>query len=100
MRQICKFTFRPEVPVAEVESSLLLAVVGIESLHGDTRVRLELQHVLDPESGTCVIDATTEVGRDLTRLFTGYLQREFGAEAFVVLQIDGTANPADHSAAA
>ena len=32
----------------------------------------------------CVIDSSTAVGRDLNKLFVGFLQREFGEDAFHV----------------
>jgi hypothetical protein len=36
------------------------------------------------EGHSCVIDAGTEVGRDIVRLFTGFAINEFGEEAFRV----------------
>ena len=35
-----------------------------------------------------MIDAGTPVGRDLNRLFVGFVGREFGADAFTVERIE------------
>ena len=68
--------------------ALLLAVLATESLHGEAQTRLDAAHYLDLTKRACVIDAGTPVGRDLNRLFTGFLNREFGAEAFDVERVD------------
>ena len=73
----------------EVESSLLLAVFGVESLHGETDVQLNAGHFFDPQRRSCVIDAGSHVGRNLNRLFAGFLRREFGPNKFTVRRVDG-----------
>lgn len=83
-RDLYRYSFPPDVPLEEIEASLLLAVVSAESLHGETQVRLDAAHFLDPDRRACVIDAGTPVGRDLNRLFVGFLRREFGEDAFTV----------------
>ena len=77
-----------ELDPEHAEASLLLAVMATESLHGEAQTRLDAGHFLDPIKRACVIDAGTPVGRDLNRLFTGFLSREFGADAFVVERVD------------
>ena len=79
-----RYVFTPSALPEEVEASLLLALFAVESLHGEDQVRLDAAHYLDPDGRACVIDAGTEVGRDLNRVFTGFLRREFGADAFTV----------------
>jgi hypothetical protein len=82
-RDVYRYTFPPEVSLEEVEASLLLAVWAVESLHGESQVRLDASHLIDSAKRACVIDAGTPVGRDLNRLFVGYIRREF-ADAFRV----------------
>jgi hypothetical protein len=82
------YLFLGPVPIEEIEVSLLLAVLATESLHGEAQVRLDACHVFDAEQRRCVIDATTQVGRDLNRLFVGFLRREFGEEAFKVERLE------------
>ena len=87
------YTFKAEVPIEEVESSLVLAIFATESLHGEAQVRLDAGHYLDPDRRACVVDAGTAVGKDLARIFTGFLRREF-ADGFTVERLGTTAMPA------
>jgi hypothetical protein len=89
-KELYRYTFPPHVPLEEVEATLLLAIWGAESLHGQTQVRLDAAHFLDPDRRACVIDAGTPVGRDVNRLFVGFVQREFGNDAFRVERIDAS----------
>jgi hypothetical protein len=52
------------------------------ALHGEGEVLLDMAHAFDPQSRSCVIDAATAVGRDLSKLFHGLIVREFGRDAF------------------
>lgn len=84
---VYRYAIPPGLPLEEIEGALLLAVLATESLHGKTQVRLDAFHLLDPDTQTCVIDASTPVGRDLNRLFAGFLRREFGADALTVERV-------------
>lgn len=86
-KELYQYAFVPEVPIEEIEASLLLAVMATESLHGESQTRLDAAHFLDPSKRACVIEAGTPVGRDLNRLFAGFLGREFGAESFTVERV-------------
>jgi hypothetical protein len=77
-----RYTFRDEIKISDVKESLLLAAMAAESLHGRSRVHLDASFHLDEAGRTCVIDAGTEVGQDIAGIFTGYLTREFGEDAF------------------
>ena len=79
-----RYLFQPGVPKAEVEASLLLAVIAVEGLHGEAQTRLDAGHAVGGKFGACVIDAGTPVGRDLAKVFTAFLRREFGEDAFRV----------------
>ena len=87
-REIFRYSFDSSVEIAEVEASLLLALLAAESLHGESQVRLEASHALDADCRTCVIDASGSVGRDLNRLFVGFVRREFGEDSFSVSAVD------------
>lgn len=82
--QIYRYRFSDTVPMDEVESSLLLAIMATESLHGESQVRLDAGHFLDKDRREMVIDGRTTVGQDLNRLFVGYASREFGRDEFEV----------------
>ena len=81
---IYRYEFNADVPLEDVEASLVLAILGTESLHGETEVQLCTSHYFDHQLRSCVIDSEGEVGNDLNRLFAGFLRREFGPESFSV----------------
>lgn len=83
-KDIYRYLFRPEVPRAEVEASLFLALIAVEGLHGEAQTRLDAANVTGGILGTCVIDGSTAVGRDLATVFTAFLRREFGDDSFRV----------------
>jgi hypothetical protein len=78
------YQFSDSVSNEDIESTLILAVMGIESLYGESLFRLDAVHEFDKQTRQCTIDATTDVGRALNRLFAGYLMREFSRDAFQV----------------
>lgn len=86
-RELYRYNFNAKVPLRDVEESLLLAVLATESLHGRALVRLDASFCLDPGKRSCVVDAATDVGRAIARIFTGFLTREFGEAAFKVERI-------------
>ncbi len=83
-----KYCFDPKLPVKEVEESLLLAVLAVECLHGRSKVRLDASFSLDAKAHTCIVNASTEVGCAIARIFTGFLNNEFGELAFKVERIN------------
>lgn len=86
-RELYRYNFDSKVPIRDIEESLLLAVLAAESLHGRSLVRLDASFCLDSHKRSCVVDAATEVGRAIARIFTGFLTREFGEEAFKVERV-------------
>lgn len=86
-KDLYRYRFTADLPIEEVEASFLLAVLATESLHGEAQTRLDAAHYLDPNLRALVIDAGTQVGRDLNRLFTGFIAREFGPDAFNVERV-------------
>lgn len=87
VNQLFRYAFDPTVPIEDVEAAMVLALFGAETLHGAARTRLESAHHLDRERRLLVLDASTQVGRDLSRLFTGFLLRELGPDAFKIEQV-------------
>ena len=79
-----QYRFDDTVPMDGVWDSLLIAAMAAEGLHGATRVRLEARFAMDRQERSVEIEATNGVGRDLARIFTGLLERQFGAGGFTV----------------
>lgn len=87
MRRVCRFEFGREVPMEEVEETLLLAVLAAEGVHGQAQVRLDAGYHLAADAHACVVDTSTPVGETVAQVFTGYLIREFGEDAFHVERV-------------
>jgi hypothetical protein len=81
---IYRFRFDRDLPIVEVEHTLLICLLAVQSLHGEAGARLTVGHHLDRRRRTCVVDGRTPEGRDLAKLLTGFLSREFGPTAFSV----------------
>ena len=90
MKHKYKYKFNSKIPFQDVEGSLLLAVLATESLHGRSLVRLDASFCLDAKKRSCVVDGATDVGCAIARIFTGFLSREFGEEAFKVERVGET----------
>lgn len=82
------FTFGTDVPMREVEFTLQLALLAVESLHGEDRVMLETANRIDHVTRTCAIDTTSDTGRTLAVVFGGFARREFGDDAVTVRLIN------------
>lgn len=92
-RDVYRYEFAGEVPAVEVETTLVLSIFGVESLHGEAQTRLDAAHAFDGKKRVVVIDASTDVGRDLNRLFIGFMTREFGPGSFRVERVERPAEP-------
>ena len=88
-RELYRYHFAATVPLRDVENSLLLAVLATECLHGRSLVRLDASFCLENDKRACVVDAATEVGLAIARIFTGFITREFGEKAFKVERVAG-----------
>ncbi len=91
MAEVYRYQFSPAVPVEEAQASLLLALLAIEALHGAAAVLLDVAHEFDVHGRTCWIDASTGVGRELSRVYCGLLRREFGEGGFTVERVKAKA---------
>lgn len=87
-----RFDLDAKVPLLEAEQSLHLAIFAAEGLFGEARVRMDAAYHLDEPHRALAVDAASEVGDAVARMFTGLLIRQFGEEAFKVRRCD-TAPP-------
>jgi hypothetical protein len=83
-----RYTFAHSVQLNEVEDLLALAVVATESLLGETQCFLDAFHTFDESARQLLIDASTDVGRCLNQIFSGFLRREFGSDGFTVDRLE------------
>lgn len=92
-KDVYRYEFTDAIPAVEVETTLVLSIFGVESLHGESQTRLDAQHAFDTKRRVVVIDASTAVGRDLNCLFIGFMTREFGPGSFRVERIQQAHQP-------
>jgi hypothetical protein len=85
---VFRYDFETNVPMNEVEQTIVLALLATESLHGECNVQLAAPHFLDADHRACIVDATSPIGIDFNRLLLGFLRREFGPLAFRVSAVD------------
>jgi len=85
---IYRYVLNETVPIEDAEATLHLAILAAESLFGESCVRMDVAYTIHEDSRVCLIDASTEVGRSICRIFTGYLIREFGQDRFKVRAVD------------
>lgn len=85
-----RFQFERSVLMAEAEMSLHLALFAVEGLFGQARVRLDAAYSIDEPRSVIVVDATTEVGAAVVRVFTSLLLHEFGGDSFHVRRVEPT----------
>lgn len=83
-RIVYKIQFARKLPTGTVDYHLITAVLAAESLHGRCAVRLDAVTRLNAKNRTVTIDAETQVGLDIARMFIGFLSREFGERSFQV----------------
>lgn len=78
------FRFKTDVPFEEIDSTLMLATLAAECIHGRTRIQLDARFEARRSTHTCWIDADTDVGRHIARIFAGFMVRLFGERSFKV----------------
>ena len=92
---VYRFVLKPTVPLDEAEMSLQLAILAAQGLLGGACVRMDVGYHLDEAGRTIVVDANTEAGGAVVRMFTEFLTREFGEHRFEVRRVEDppTATP-------
>ncbi len=98
-REVYRYVFNPQVPFTEVLATLDLALIAAESLHGESRARMDARFAGRPLTRTLVVDASTHVGQALNQIFVGYARREYGEAAFAVTRCPAAALPSTTEAA-
>jgi hypothetical protein len=89
-----RFVFHADVPLDEVELTLLLATFAAEGLFGIPRVAMECRYELDDAKRTIELKADSEVGVTVAQIFAGLMLKEFGEGSFRVenIKLDSVAS--------
>ena len=88
---VYRFTFARAIDLVEAESSLQLAILATEGLLGEACVRMETSYHVDAPRCAVLVDGGTTAGNAVVRIFTAFITREFGADAFSVRRVARTA---------
>ncbi len=88
-RIVYRLAFEISVDMDAVEETLLLAILAVACLHGEAAVRLDAGYAIDADERVVVIDASTDIGRSVARIFIGFCTREFGNDKFSLVRADG-----------
>ena len=92
-QMVYKYRFNRQVSLQEVEDSLMLAELAAECLHGRATMKLDAAFCIDRLNRACVVDGSCKIGQDIACIFTGFLAKEFGEEAFRVERVEGCIPP-------
>ncbi|WP_020473432.1 hypothetical protein [Zavarzinella formosa] len=87
--QTYRYRFAGGVEGGAIAETLLLTVIATRSLHGSGEMALDVRHRFNPATRECVVEAGTPAGLDFNRILAGFLESEFGGEAFEVERIGG-----------
>ena len=86
-RELYRYVFSRQVPITEAMATLELTLIAVESLHGESRTRMDARCTVSLLDRTLEVDASTHVGQALNQIFVGFLTREFGANAYSVTAV-------------
>jgi len=89
-RAVYRLTFSIPVNMDAVEETLLLAVLAIGCLYGESAIRLDAGYAIDKDKRVVVINAHTRIGCAVARVFVGFCMSEFGEGTFAVSWIAGS----------
>ncbi|MEN6358247.1 MAG: hypothetical protein ABFD83_14335 [Armatimonadota bacterium] len=87
-RTVYKIQFAKRLPVGMVDYHLMTAALAAESLYGRNAVRLDAVARLNSKNRTVIIDAETQVGVDLAKMFMGFMTNEYGEKSFAVTKAE------------
>lgn len=87
-RTVYRFEFNEGADMKEVEDTLLLSILAVGCLHGESAVRLDVGYAVDADRRVASVDGTTPSGSAVARVFTGLAIHEFGDENFSIARVN------------
>jgi hypothetical protein len=84
-----RYRFKEHIDPLGVEVALHLAIMAAEGLYGEAQVRMDAGYAIDESIRAIVVDASTPVGQDVCAMFTHFLLRQYGWDAFTVRRVEG-----------
>jgi len=83
-RKVYRYNFKTDADFSEALNSFDLAVVAVEAIYGEARVRIECRYADNPQTRRIAIMADTDVGNAVNLVFTKFAIVEFGIESFTI----------------
>ncbi len=99
-QSVFRFEFEKQADLTEVEATLQLAILAAQGLFGEACVRTEVAYHLDTDKRVVLLDGRTTSGEAVVRIFTAFITREFGDDAFHVRRTSQPITPQPEPAAA
>lgn len=99
-RTVYRFEFNEGADMKEVEDTLLLSILAVGCLHGESAIRLDVGYAVDAECRVAAVDGTTPSGSAVARVFTGLAIHEFGDENFSIARVNAPLPAAPAAASA
>ncbi len=82
-----RFQFKEGVDLRSVADTLLLSLLAVEGIYGAARVRMDSFYTIEGTLNVIVVDGSTQVGQDVAGIFTAFITKEFGRDAFSVRRL-------------
>lgn len=76
------------ISAGQAESRMFLAAVNAENVFGKAQMRLDATFRYERHGHVAWIDANTEVGKVIAKLFIAYISKEFGGDACKVRHVE------------
>lgn len=90
VRSVYRIQFKALTDMGEVEDTLLLAILSVGCLHGESAVRLEAGYAINADERLVVLEAGAPLAVAVARVFVGMCSHELGNDAFRILRGEGT----------
>lgn len=87
-----RLVFLKPLDMEAVEETLLLAILAVECLHGESAVRLDVGYAINKIDRMVVLDASNDTSRAVARVFLGFCTHEFGEDSFAVAPLKRSSN--------
>lgn len=91
MNSSYNWTVSESANMDDAEGTLIVSAIAAEGLYGRARVRVDSDFAVDHARRTCTVNADTEVGHGIARIFTELLILEIGEDAFQTKRTCGRA---------
>lgn len=73
IRTAYKFSFEQNIPNGEIRKGLMLSTIAVEAIYGESAMMTDCKFSTFERQRVCIIDAETQVGADLAKVFARFM---------------------------